>query len=107
MDTTLIRLLDGSREYLHAIIDNFSRRILAWSVADRFQPATTAHLLKSATESMTASAEPIVLVDGGVETCNSAVDAVLESGDLKRILAQTEITFSNSLIESWWRILKH
>jgi len=25
---------------------------------------------------------------------------------LKRILAQTEITFSNSMIESWWRVLK-
>ena len=29
VDTTLIRLLDGSRAYLHAVIDNFSRRILA------------------------------------------------------------------------------
>ncbi len=29
IDTTVIRLLDGSRAYLHAVIDNFSRRILA------------------------------------------------------------------------------
>jgi hypothetical protein len=35
------------------------------------------------------------------------MDEVVESGLLKRILAQTEITFSNSLIESWWRVLKH
>lgn len=33
VDTTMIRLLDGSRAYLHAVIDNFSRRILAWYVA--------------------------------------------------------------------------
>ena len=26
---------------------------------------------------------------------------------LKRLLARTDITFSNSLIESWWRVLKH
>ena len=26
---------------------------------------------------------------------------------MKRVLAQTEITFSNSLIESWWRVAKH
>jgi hypothetical protein len=26
---------------------------------------------------------------------------------LKRLLAQTQITFSNSIIESWWRTLKH
>ena len=42
----------------------------------------------------------MVLVDGGVENFNSAVDAVIESGLLKRVLAQTEIRFSNSLIES-------
>ena len=29
IDTTLIRLVDGSRAYLHAVIDKFSRRILA------------------------------------------------------------------------------
>ena len=40
VDTTLIRLLDGSRAYLHAVIDNFSRRILAWRVAGLFIPAS-------------------------------------------------------------------
>jgi len=29
IDTTVIRLLDGTRAYVHAVIDNFSRRILA------------------------------------------------------------------------------
>ena len=28
IDTTVIRLLDGTRAYLHAVIDNFSRQIL-------------------------------------------------------------------------------
>jgi hypothetical protein len=32
---------------------------------------------------------------------------LIQSGLLKRLLAQTEIDFSNSLIESWWRTLKH
>jgi transposase InsO family protein len=32
IDTTVIRLLDGTRAYLRAVIDNFSRRILAWRV---------------------------------------------------------------------------
>ena len=106
VDTTLIRLLDGSRAYLHAIIDNYSRRILAWSVAGTFQPGVTAQLLIDASRSMT-SGKPMLLVDGGGENFNSAVDEVVESGRLRRVLAQTEITYSNSLIESWWRILKH
>ncbi len=36
IDTTLIRLLDGSRTYLHAVIDHFSRRILSWKVTPSF-----------------------------------------------------------------------
>ena len=39
-DTTLIRLLDGSRAYLHAVIDNFSRRILAWKVSATFDSSS-------------------------------------------------------------------
>ena len=106
VDTTLIRLLDGSRAYLHAVIDNFSRRILAWNVAKTFNPDVTGQLLIDASKS-TTSGKPMVLVDGGVENFNSAVDKLVGSGLLKRVLAQTEIIFSNSLIESWWRVVKH
>ena len=48
-----------------------------------------------------------MLTDGGGENHNSAVDELIESGLLKRLLAMTEITYSNSMIESWWRALKH
>jgi transposase InsO family protein len=37
IDVTIIRLLDGTRAYVHAVIDNFSRRILAWTVAASIQ----------------------------------------------------------------------
>ncbi|MDB4680133.1 DDE-type integrase/transposase/recombinase [Planctomycetaceae bacterium] len=106
VDTSLIRLVNGSRAYLHAVIDNYSRRILAWRVLDHFEPGVTAQLFLDASKS-TVSGTPTVLVDGGSENYNAAVDEVVESGLLKRVLAQTEIVFSNSLIESWWRVLKH
>ena len=106
VDTTLIRLLDGTRAYLHAIIDNFSRRILAWKVSSTFDPSITAELLLSAASDLVKE-KPTLLVDGGVENFNSAVDELVDSGLLQRLLAQTDISFSNSLIESWWRALKH
>jgi hypothetical protein len=105
-DTTLIRLLDGRRAYLHAIIDNFSRRILAWQVSATFDPGITAVLLHRAVSGLSGE-KPTLLADGGVENCNGAVDRLIDSGLLKRLLALTEITFSNSLIEAWWRALKH
>ena len=40
IDTTVIRLLDGTRAYLHAVIDNYSRRILSWRLNDRFDTGT-------------------------------------------------------------------
>ena len=106
VDTTLIRLLDATRAYLHAVIDNFSRRILAWKVSAIFDPDTTAEILLSAAKDL-AAGKPNVLVDGGVENFNKAVDKLVDSGLLRRLLAMTDITFSNSLIESWWRTLKH
>jgi len=106
VDTTLIRLLDGTRAYLHAIIYNFSRRILAWHASATVTPNINAELLLDAASGL-IDVQPTLLVDGGVENFNLAVDKVVESGLLKRVLAQTEITFSNSLIESWWRVLKH
>jgi putative transposase len=106
VDTTLVRLLDGSRAYLHAVIDNFSRRILSWKVSGTFDPSITAELLLDASKGF-LNQQPTLLADGGVENFNTAVDELISSGLLRRLLAQTDISYSNSLIESWWRSLKH
>ncbi len=108
VDTTLIRLLDNTRVYLHAVIDNYSRRILAWRLADRFDAANSVEVLVEAGKAVeTGAPTPTLLADAGVENKNKGVDELIASGLLKRVLAQTEIHFSNSLIEAWWRILKH
>jgi len=106
VDTTVIRLLDGTKTFLHAVIDNFSRRILAWRVNEAFDPGVTADLLTEAGAERLAAA-PDVLVDGGVENMNPSVDGLVERGLLQRVLAMVDICFSNSLIEAWWRSLKH
>jgi transposase InsO family protein len=108
IDTTVIRLLDGTRVYLHAVIDNFSRRILAWRVADTFAPVNSVAVLLEASRGAThAASTPVVLADAGVENVNAQVDALIDLGVLRRLLAFTELKFSNSMIEAWWRSLKH
>jgi putative transposase len=108
IDTTVIRLLDGTRAYLHAVIDNFSRRILAWRVADTFAPVNSVAVLLEASQSATRSVStPVVLADAGAENVNAQVDALIDTGVLRRLLAFTELKFSNSMIEAWWRALKH
>ena len=49
----------------------------------------------------------MVVVDGGVENFNGSVDELIDKGVLRRVLALTELQFSNSLIEAFWRSMKH
>jgi putative transposase len=49
----------------------------------------------------------VVLADAGVEKVNAQVDALITTGVLRRILALTKLKLSNSMIEAWWRSLKH
>jgi putative transposase len=48
-----------------------------------------------------------VVADSGLENVNGEVDSLFGLGQLRRVLAQVEVTFSNSMIEAWWRSLKH
>jgi hypothetical protein len=88
------------------VIDNFFRRVLVWSVSASFDPNATVEVLLTAAQGIGGD-KPLLLADGGVENFNGAVDELIASGLLSRVLVQTEITFSNSMVEPWWRVLKH
>ena len=109
IDTTLIRLLDGTKLYLQGIIDNFSRRILCWSLKEKLEPkVTTCELLKEAAAALPLGASPPqLMVDGGIENLNESVDALVSDGVIRRVIAQVDLRESNSLIERWWRSLNH
>ena len=108
LDVTIIRLLDGTRAYLHAAIDNYSRRILSWSLEDRLGSGGTCRILREAARQLGGGRrQTTVIADSGCENVNTDVDDTLESEDLSRVLAQVEVTFSNSMIEAFWRSLKH
>jgi hypothetical protein len=82
--------------------------VLAWRVAETFAPVNSVAVLLEATRGAgDATTAPLVLADAGVENVNTQVDALIEAGVLRRLLAFTELKFSNSTIEAWWRSLKH
>jgi putative transposase len=107
IDVTVLKLLDGTRAYLHAVIDNYSRKILAWTVGARLEPTATCQVLLAAGKHLVSGGRPLVYADSGVENVNGAVDATLLSACLDRVLAQVDVGFSNSMIEAFWRSLKH
>lgn len=104
IDASIIRLVDGTRIYLHAVIDNYSRRTLGWRVEERLNPLATFSVLSDAASKVNGGTK--VVMDSGVENVNSTVDPLFSSGQLRRVLAQVDVTFSISLIEAWWRSLK-
>src|SRR5262249_16697074 len=101
-------LLDGTPAYLHAVIDNFSRRILAWRVADTFTPVNSVAVLVEASRgAMAAGTTPVVLAGAGGGKGNAPGDGPVTPRGVRGSLAFTELKFSNSMIEAWWRSLKH
>ena len=107
IDVSVLKLLDGTKAYVHAIIDNYSRKILAWTVAERLDPTATCQLLLAAGKHMVFAGLPLLYADSGIENVNSAVGATLLSACLERVLAQVDVAYSNSMIEVFWRSLKH
>jgi transposase InsO family protein len=83
-------------------------RRLAWTVADRLDPAATCKVLVDACSHLTIRpGPPTVVADSGVENVNALVDATPVAACLHRVLAQVKVSYSNSIIEAWWRSLKH
>ena len=109
IDTTIIRLLDGTKLYLHGIIDNFSRRILSWTLKEKFEPkTTTCDLLREAAAGLPADAKPpTLMVDSGIENINTEVNELVADELVHRVIAQVDLRESNSMIERWWRSLKY
>jgi transposase InsO family protein len=106
VDLTVIRLLDGTKIYLHAVIDNFSRKILAWELSERICGGTTRTMLEKAGRFLDGE-EVKLMSDAGVENINEVVDGFLKDSPVSRVLARVDVVESNSMIEAFWRSFRH
>jgi transposase InsO family protein len=109
IDVTTLKLLDGSRAYIHAVIDNFSRKILAYEVTAGLSTGATESVLRYALSLVPfswGSSIPTALSDSGVENIGP-LGRLAEQGLLEHLLAQIDVDFSNSMIERWFMSLKH
>ena len=91
VDLTVLKVLDGTKAYLHAIIDNYSRKILAWTVAERLEPTATCQLLLAAGKHLVFAGRPLLFADSGIENINGEVDATLFSACLERQCLRTQL----------------
>ena len=110
LDLTVIKLIDGTRCFIQAIMENMSRYILAHSVSLEYGGGRTKELLLNALEKakeLGLSGIPNVIFDGGSENDNDDVKSLVSEELMKQSIAQIDIDYSNSLIESFFRSLKN
>ena len=74
------------------------------SLASRSAPCAGS---ETARKNLTPGAKPTLVCDSGNENVNDLVDEFIKSRTLDRIRAQVDVSYSNSMIEAWWRSLKH
>ena len=81
---------------------------MSWTLEARLGSGGTCRILREAAAQLGRySRETAVVADSGSENVNGDVDDLLEGEELTRVLAQVEVTLSNSMIEAFWRSLKH
>lgn len=107
-DITVFRTADHLKAYIYLVIDNFSRKILAWRVAPvvsaklHREVVLEAHLTFMETASDASDYSDItIMTDGGPENLGDY------GVPLRHIIAGQDVPFSNSMIESVNKVLKY
>ncbi|MDZ4677446.1 MAG: DDE-type integrase/transposase/recombinase [Oligoflexia bacterium] len=111
VDVTEVAIAPNVKFYIQAIIDNFSRYVLAWRVTNEITAQETVETLKLARqksrELLGTDISSDVMMDPGKENNNGKVIQFITSNRLRRILAQVDVHFSNSMIEGLFHSLKN
>ncbi|RYZ82800.1 MAG: transposase, partial [Proteobacteria bacterium] len=111
IDVTVVKVRPDIKLYIQAVIDNYSRYVLAWRVTKEINAENTVTTLKLAKQNaakiVKQSVKPTVMMDPGTENANFRVLNFLSSKNLSRLLAQVDVRYSNSMIESLFRMFKN
>lgn len=112
-DITIVKTLDGVKQYVYLVIDNFSRKVLAHSIEDKVSGLVTVKTIEEAVRQAKEVSDDLLniqlIVDGGPENNNYKIDQFIANSvvDIEKLVALRDINFSNSMIESVNKILKY
>ncbi len=108
-DVTILKTADGVKHYIHFLMDHFSKKILGYSVEESSKPIAIRNLLKEAYVKYKSDLPIQFVTDAGIENVNTTVKDFIETtnSEIKHLIAQKDIPFSNSKIEAFNKIIKH
>jgi putative transposase len=108
-DVTILKTADNKKHNIHFLMDHYSKMILGYSVENSSKPKAIKDLLEQAYLKY-KNKEPITFVtDAGIENVNCTVHEFIATTNLniKHLIAQKDIPYSNSKIEAFNKIIKH
>ena len=105
-DVTFCQTADGLKHAVHFLMDNYSRKLLAWRIASSAQAKVTKANLIEAVRNELRERSTILLTDDGTENDNSIVRKFCKANGLYIQIAQKDIPQSNSMIEAFNKIFK-
>ena len=114
MDVTVYKTIAHKKFFIYILIDNFSRFILSYKTALFLSGAICMNMIRDAYRkylepNQQKESETILICDGGSENNNKHVDGFLEQTiiPVRKLIAQKDIKFSNSLVEAFNKTLKY
>lgn len=112
MDVTVFRPMDNTRVFVYLVVDNFSRAILSYFASTEYRCKIALKNLQTACENHNLfDAEcrvDLITDDGSENSCDSFINFLeVNEHTIRRLVAQKDITFSNSMIEAVNKKLKY
>jgi putative transposase len=106
IDITQFVTADNVKHYIYTVIDNYSRKILAWNVESKVRAEYCKATVIKAFENLKDKSGSLQLIsDGGSE--NNYEDISIGPPTIHHIRAQIDVRFSNSMIEAHFKIIKY
>ena len=111
IDVTEVSIGPGLKFFIQAVIDNFSRFVLAWRVTEEINAESTVETLQmarqKASELLNTEVTSTVMMDPGGENKNGKVLNFISSKNLLRTLARVDVHYSNSMVEGLFHGFKN
>ncbi len=109
-DITIVKSLDGLKNYVYLLMDNYSKYIINWRVEPVVSGSIRTETIKDGYQKHIFNLNDLqLIIDGGPENNNALMDDYINSPgiSLRKLIAQKDIPFSNSLIEAQNKLLKY
>ena len=111
-DITVMKTLNKKKYYIYLVIDNFSRKVLAFDVREKVSGLVTTKTIREAFKKASAVTKNLnvrLIVDGGPENNNRYIDDFISQDqiNIKKLVALRDVDFSNSMIENTNKVLKY